>query len=394
MNRHGWTYKKLGDVTTKISDGSHNPPKGIDYSEYPMLSSKNVFFDCFNYDSPRYLSKEEFDLENKRTDISDGDILLTIVGTVGRTCCVKNPFIPFVLQRSVAVLKPKRSIIESRFLMYALHSLSDFWNIEAKGVAQKGIYLKQLATVPIPVPPLAEQKRIVAELDLLSGIIDKKKEQLKAYDQLAQSIFYTMFGDPIDNPKGWETKYMNELFDIGSSKRVFESQWQNEGIPFYRAREIVKFAKNEPIDSPIFVSEELYSEYAGKYGVPSKGDIMVTAVGTLGVCYIVKAEDRFYFKDGNILWFKSKGLCESRFIKDQYATPFVMDQIQGNANAAVVGTYTITNAKKTKVIVPPLQLQKDYVQEVEAIEQQKALVQQSIDETQTMFDYTMDKYFG
>ena len=259
--KEGWTYKKLGDVTTKISDGSHNPPKGIDYSEYPMLSSKNVFFDCFNYDSPRYLSKEEFDLENKRTDISDGDILLTIVGTVGRTCCVKNPFIPFVLQRSVAVLKPKRSIIESRFLMYALHSLSDFWNIEAKGVAQKGIYLKQLATVSIPVPPVAEQERIVAELDLLSGIIEKKKEQLKAYDQLAQSIFYTMFGDPIDNPKGWETKYMNELFDIGSSKRVFESQWQNEGIPFYRAREIVKFAKNEPIDSPIFVSEELYSEY-------------------------------------------------------------------------------------------------------------------------------------
>ncbi len=244
------------------------------------------------------------------------------------------------------------------------------------------------------MPPIGEQERIVAELDLLQGIIEKKKEQLKAYDQLAQSIFYTMFGDPIDNPKGWETKCMVELFDIGSSKRVFESQWQNEGIPFYRAREIVKFAQNEPIDSPIFVSEELYSEYAGKYGVPSKGDIMVTAVGTLGVCYIVKAEDRFYFKDGNILWFKSKGLCESRFIKDQYATPFVMGQIQGNANAAVVGTYTITNAKKTKVIVPPLQLQKDYVQKVEAIERQKALVQQSIDETQTMFDYTMDKYFG
>ena len=71
-----------------------------------------------------------------------------------------------------------------------------------------------------------------------------------------------------------------------------------------------------------------------------------------------------------------------------------MDQIQGNANAAVVGTYTITNAKKTKVIVPPLQLQKDYVQEVEAIERQKALVQQSIEQTQTLFDYTMDKYFG
>ena len=248
--------------------------------------------------------------------------------------------------------------------------------------------------VVVPIPPIAEQERIVAELDLLSSIIEKKKEQLKAYDQLAQSIFYDMVGDPIANPKGWEIKNMGELFDIGSSKRVFESQWEKEGVPFYRAREIVKFAKNEPIDSPIYVSEELYQDYSNKYGVPSEGDIMVTAVGTLGVCYIVKKSDRFYFKDGNILWFKNKGLCESRFIVDQYATPFVMNQIQGNANAAVVGTYTITNAKKTKVIVPPLELQKNYLQKIEAIERQKALVRQSIAETQTMFDYTMDKYFG
>ena len=368
--KEGWTYKKLGEVCDIICGQDYKKVESPD-GKYPIYGTGGIMGFANQFRCPAY------------------SVIIGRKGSINNPLYVEEDF--WNVDTAFGIVPSKANLI-SKYFFYFCKSY-DFTKHNV-AVTIPSLRRIDLLKIPIPVPPVAEQERIVAELDLLQGIIEKKKEQLKAYDQLAQSIFYTMFGDPIDNPKGWETKYMNELFDIGSSKRVFESQWQNEGIPFYRAREIVKFAKNEPIDSPIFVSEELYSEYAGKYGVPSKGDIMVTAVGTLGVCYIVKAEDRFYFKDGNILWFKSKGLCESRFIKDQYATPFVMDQIQGNANAAVVGTYTITNAKKTKVIVPPLQLQKDYVEEVKAIERQKALVQQSIEETQTMFDYTMDKYFG
>ena len=80
--KEGWTCKKLGEVTMQISDGSHNPPKGIEFSDYPMLSSKNIFFDKFDYESPRYLSKEDFEAENKRTNISEGDVLLIQVSHV------------------------------------------------------------------------------------------------------------------------------------------------------------------------------------------------------------------------------------------------------------------------------------------------------------------------
>lgn len=387
MNKQDWTYKKLGDVTAKVSDGSHNPPKGIDYSEYPMLSSKNVFFDCFNYDSPRYLSKEEFDLENKRTDISDGDILLTIVGTVGRTCCVKNPFIPFVLQRSVAVLKPKRSIIESRFLMYVLHSLSDFWNIEAKGVAQKGIYLKQLATVPIPVPPIAEQERIVAELDLLQGIIEKKKEQLKAYDQLAQSIFYTMFGDiEEDTPV---SEYISAL--SGGKSLAGETECKNKVLKtgavtydYFRGNEV----KNLPADyQPI--KEHLLND----------GDILISRMNTLeyvGACaYVWKAPLNTYLPDR--LWRAT--------LKDNINPIFLwFSLIQDKAKEQIRSMASGTSGSMKNISIPrfltvkikciPLSLQDEFSEKIEAIERQKALVQQSIEETQTMFDCTMDKYFG
>ena len=393
MNKQDWTYKKLGEVTTKISDGSHNPPKGIDYSEYPMLSSKNVFFDCLNYDSPRYLSKKEFDLENQRTDISDGDILLTIVGTVGRTCCVKNPFVPFVLQRSVAVLKPKQCIIESRFLMYVLHSLSDFWNTEAKGVAQKGIYLKQLATVPIPVPPLAEQERIVAELDLLSGIIDKKKEQLKAYDQLAQSIFYTMFGDPIDNPKGWETKKLGELAMVKTGpfgSMLHKEDYIENGIPLINP---IHMRNYRVVPDKSFTISEIKAKELSNY-LLQENDILFARRGDIGRCAVIDKQQIGYLCGTGSLFVRFKEQVNSIFIMHVIRCQSFTNTLIAAAKGVTMLNINSNTVENLGFILPPLSLQEEFAEKVESIERQKALIRQSIDEVQTMFDYTMDKYFG
>lgn len=115
----------------------------------------------------------------------------------------------------------------------------------------------------------------------------------------------------------------------------------------------------------------MYESYKERYGVPRAGDMMVTGVGTLGICYIVKETDKFYFKDGNTLWFKNKGLCDVRFIKDQYETDFVRDQIVANANVSTVGTYTITNANNTMVLVPPINEQVKYVEFCKQVDKSK-----------------------
>ena len=190
----GWEWKTLGDVCEKISDGSHNPPKGTAANEYKMLSSKNIFNDCLNFDDPRFLTKEEFDLENKRTNVKKGDILLTIVGTIGR-CCVFLEDEPVVFQRSVAVLKPNVSLVYSRFLMYGIIAL----NIEklGRGAAQKGVYLKQLSNISIPLPPLSVQKEIVARLDKLSENVKRLEANYKQIiancDELKKSILKKTF---------------------------------------------------------------------------------------------------------------------------------------------------------------------------------------------------------
>jgi restriction endonuclease S subunit len=159
---------------------------------------------------------------------------------------------------------------------------------------------------------------------------------------------------------------LGEICEIGSSKRVFESEWQTSGVPFYRAREIVKLANHGFVENELFISEEMFRDYSMKYGSPKEGDLMITGVGTLGICYLVKKGDRFYFKDGNIIWLKNfKENINSKFVKHLFASSFVIDQIQASATGGTVGTYTITNANNTQIPLPPLEVQNAIVAEIE-----------------------------
>ena len=161
--------KNLGDIATKITDGSHNPPKGVDEkTEYVMLSSQNIIEDRINYNNARYLSREDFERENKRTYLEKGDLLLTIVGTIGRTAIIHNEN-NITLQRSVAVIKPIQEI-DSEYLAISLKSddILKQLNKGSKGVAQKGIYLNDLKKIVIPVPPITLQNqfsKIVKQID-------------------------------------------------------------------------------------------------------------------------------------------------------------------------------------------------------------------------------------
>lgn len=350
--KQGWTYRQLKDVTNKISDGSHNPPKGIAYSEYPMLSSKNILFDDFNYESPRYLSKEDFDIENKRTDISDGDVLLTIVGTVGRTCCVQNPFVPFTLQRSVAVLKPKKEILISRFLMYALYSLSDLWENEAKGAAQKGVYLKQLAAVSIPTPPISEQERIVERLDAAFAQIDELKSNAERQLAEARALFQAALTQAMQPKPGWQEKTVGELFDTysgGTPIKSEKSYYENGNIPWIRSGEVCKQYITE---SEMFITEAGLKNSSAKfypantvliamYGATAAqvGILKFEATSNQAVCGILphkNFEPEFVY-----YWFKS-------------IQTFLASQAQGGAQP------NISQQKIKRVKIPTISLEEQH----------------------------------
>jgi len=150
----------------------------------------------------------------------------------------------------------------------------------------------------------------------------------------------------------WEKVKMGNLFDIGSSKRVFESQWRSSGVPFYRTREIVSLINGTPFASPIYIDEDLFKELIEKYGSIEKDDMLVTGVGTIGQMFVVPETNKFYFKDGNVIWFKHNPSISSQFIKQLFSTNSIINQIQNNASITTVATYTIDGAKKTNAFIP------------------------------------------
>lgn len=163
---------------------------------------------------------------------------------------------------------------------------------------------------------------------------------------------------------------LSNLYDIGSSKRVFQSEWRDAGVPFYRTREIAKLSTDGYVDNELFIDEDLYDEYVGKYGKPQAGDVMVTGVGTLGICYVVKPDDKFYFKDGNILWFKQK--APNRILPEYLVKAFdskeVKDFIAKNSSGTTVGTFTIQTANKMEITLPPLEMQKEVIKRITILE--------------------------
>lgn len=186
-----WKWVRLRNICTKIVDGDHNPPKGeLSKSDYLMLSSQNINNDrLIDLDRCRYLSKEKFEVENQRTNVSVGDILLTTVATLGRSC-IFNGGVNVCFQRSVSVVT---TVIYNRYLK-AVFDSPYFQNLmvaESAGTAQKGFYLNQLSESIIPVPPLAEQKRIVARVDELL----KKIEEMEKTERDIIALYDAFPGD-------------------------------------------------------------------------------------------------------------------------------------------------------------------------------------------------------
>ena len=191
-----WEWSRLGAVASKLTDGSHNPPRDSG-AGYPMLSSQNVWEGgVVDFAAPtRYVDEADFLIENSRTAAAPGDVLLTIVASLGRSAVVPIGAPAFVLQRSVAVI---RSGLNPEFCSLFLRSPVSraYYDLHGKGTAQKGIYLGKLGAMPIVVPPLVEQSRIVTRVEALMRLCDalEAKGQLEAtqHAQLVSTLLGTL----------------------------------------------------------------------------------------------------------------------------------------------------------------------------------------------------------
>ena len=165
---------------------------------------------------------------------------------------------------------------------------------------------------------------------------------------------------PFDIPENWEWVRLQNICNIVSARRVHQSDWKFSGIPFYRAREIGVLADKGKVDNDLFVSEELYNDFA-KSGVPHPGDLMVTAVGTLGKVYVVQPQDRFYYKDASVICLENFGRIIPEYLQLVMMSPYMTSLIKSKSTGTTVGTITIVCAKQYLIPIPPLNEQRKIV---------------------------------
>lgn len=252
---------------------------------------------------------------------------------------------------------------------------------------------KCVAEYPVPVLDRVKQDEIVAILNKCKFVIESRKQELDALDDLIKARFVELFGDPISNPKGWNMVELGELTSIGSSKRIFEKEYVSDGIPFYRTKEIVELSKGNSISTELYITEERFAEIKEKYGVPKTGDLLISAVGTIGVIWIVDGENDFYFKDGNLIRVDGSEKFDSIYMKnllEHLIDEYKKQMSSGTAYAAL----TISGLTKMKVYDVPMELQRQFSEFYKQVDKSKVVVQKALDETQLLFDSLMQEYFG
>ena len=387
--KQGWEIKKLGEVCDVVGGSTPKTSEKTYWGgEYYWISPAELDGSKYVYATSRTITDEGVKSAHLQM-LPIGTVLLSSRAPIGKVAITK---VPMYCNQGFKNLICKNEVINEYVYWFLLNS-TDYLNSLGTGATFKEISKKVVELIQIPVPPLPEQERIVAELDCLSGIIEKKKQQLKEYDALAQSIFYEMFGNPIDNEKGWEYEKLSNKAEISSSKRIFASEYSDSGIPFYRGKEITEKSKGNPISVELFISQERFEEIKLKYGIPAIGDILVTAVGTIGNIWVVDSDEPFYFKDGNVLWLKIKDDTNPIYFK--YILTILIDEYKEMvANGCAYSALTIANLKDMPTCITPLSLQQEFASKIEAIEKQKELIKQSIAETETLFNSRMDYYFN
>ena len=403
-----WIEASLSELTTKITKGTTPTKKDGGFSKEGVnyIKSESVTFDGRIDESKFTFISSEIHKKLKRSQLEENDILMSMAGIhLGKTAIVRTRHLPANTNQALALIRPIKNKICPDYLFYFLQqsSVVHFINNSTSQSAQPNINLQEIGSLKIKLPLLTEQKAIANILGSLDDKIELNRQMNETLEAMAQALFKSWFVDfdpVIDNalaagnaipdefferaeqrkgiekkdnsdiqdlfpdefelseemgwiPKGWEVTTLEDLAVISSSKRIFAKEYETEGIPFFRGKEISLLSKGDDFTSDIFISNERFCELKDKFGAPSAGDLLLTSVGTIGNVYLVQEGDEFYFKDGNLTWFSEykteiKGAYLSTWFKTRQAYLAIENIKIGSTQQAI----TISSLNGIKIVKP------------------------------------------
>ena len=370
--RKGWEYKKLGEVATYINGYAFKPDQwkesGTPIVRIQNLNNENAPYNYYDGEVP------------DKVKIQNGDLLISWSASLG--AYIWHGGNAFLNQHIFKVAFDKTDI-DKFFLKYAVTSKLAAMAEQVHGATMKHIVKKDFDNTQIPYPPLSTQLAIVSELDKINELIRLKKEQLKDFGNLAQSLFYEMFGDPVENEKGWEVKKIGDLALVKTGpfgSMLHKEDYICDGIPLVNPVHMKDFKIVPDLDFTI--SKEKASELEN-YLLKSN-DVVFARRGDIGRCAIVsEAEQGFICGTGSLFVRFSKEI-ESIFIMYIIRCDSFSKHLISKAKGATMLNINSNTIADLRIPLPPLSLQRLFAQRIEQIEREKSEVQKSIQDLETL----------
>ena len=393
---------KIKDIVTdkkySVVDGPFGTQLHADEyvdSGIPLIRVKNIGWGPFLADDLKFITEEKA-IEIKRSTVFPGDIVLAKTGaTIGKTCIFPEKFEKAIIASSCAKisLDPEKAI--SGYVYRYLLSPDGYAQIigQSAGSTRTTIGLTGINNLEIPLPPLDQQKKIAAILDTADAYRQKTKALIEKYDELTQSLFLDMFGDPVTNPKGWEIKSFEEMVsdDCPLTYGIVQPGDEvSDGVPCVRPVDLTQ--QYVSVDNLKRIDLSISQKF--KRTLLKGGEILLSVRGSVGVISIADSS----LANSNVtrgivpIWF-DKNVSSKLFFYYLYKSLPIQRKLSELAKGATLIQLNLKDLRELNLVKPPLDLQNQFAERVQAIEAQKAQAQASLAQAEDLFNSLLQKAF-
>ena len=374
-------YKKLGDIATYINGYAFKPEQrgseGLPIIRIQDLTGIAYDLGYYNGDYP------------KKVELNDGDVLISWSASLG--VYLWNHGKALLNQHIFKVVFDKVEI-DKFYFMYAVEYNLDKMSLKTHGATMKHITKKDFDNVVIPYPDLDYQKEVAYRLTSLKGIIEKYQKQLDLLDELVKARFVEMFGDE-NNSKGWEIVNIEDVANVQVGVVIKPSQYytdQYNGIKAFRSLNIGNgYIKD---DDWVYFSKE--GNKKNKKSILSTNDVLVVRSGAPGTACVVTSEYAGSNAIDVIIAHPDFQKVDSHYLCTYTNMPHGKLQIIEGTGGAAQQHFNVGKYNKLKLMLPPLEYQKQYVKFLEEVDKSRSRIQKSLEASQELFDSLMQEYFG
>lgn len=377
---------RLKDITELITKGTTPTTLGFNFTNHGIafLRVQNIEGGKVDFDQAPLFIDELTHNALKRSHINSGDVLISIAGSIGRSAIVPENAPKLNCNQAVAIIRTKNNIFKP-FLRHWLESLDAQSQMRSSTVTGtiSNLSLSQLGDLRVPLPPIAEQKRIAAILDKAEEIRSQRRQALEQLDTIRQSIFLEMFGDPVSNPKKWSQLFLSDIVIKITDGEHLNPQFSLDSMPIVMAGNVLE----DFIDlrNSKKVETQLGHRFRKKCN-PEKGDILLVSRGaTIGRLCTVNSYEEFCLMGSVILIKLSNSVVESKYLECLLKHPSMYSKLFNTSGSSAQQAIYLKDLKTLKCLLPPLPLQQEFARRVEAIAKLKATHRESLAQLDALF---------